>query len=58
MDPPLPEVSHHCTPEEQMPLKQALTLSRWLSWSIAIHQKIAGSILGQGTCLGCWFISG
>ena len=33
------------------------TLARWLSWleHRPIHQDVAGSILGQGTYLGCMF---
>ena len=32
-------------------------LARWLSWleCCPIHQKVAGSIPGQGTRLGCGF---
>ena len=33
------------------------SLARWLSWleHRPVHQKVTGSIPGQGTCLGCRF---
>ena len=37
--------------------KYCLAMARWLGWleHHPIHQKVAGSIPGQGTYLGCGF---